>query len=490
MDPEILAAIISSAVVIAIFVVTLIIGPRNLMDTLRRKKHLNGKGEEPSQKDPPATVPLHDPTTFVGRTAEMATVVAALLGRQSLLIHGEPGIGKTELAVQSLRSPNVQQAYQGRQHYVNLEGRANISLVTLCDDVARSLGAQAVLETDDVDQKIPILIANLGSPPPLIAFNNADGPAAVEAVAAFRRRVMDGPLLVTSRDAIPGIPTLELLPLKPDAAFRLFARYAGRAPKPEERQAVEGILAFLQNNPLAITVAAPFLSKLGAAELGRQLRTRPSQTLGPVWGAFDLSYSFLSGEEERLFAALGVFAGPDFSAEAVQSLFDEDIVLELGNLAGVSLLRRDQATGRYSLHPLLKEYATSKLEDADALHLRLAAYYAGFTDAHDQPTEEHLNAVALDFSNIRGTLEWCLARPKEQSAAHLFTELIVGLQQFWNARGYWTERVAWGEAGVEAAKAIGDDQRLATIMQNLGIANQDQGRPEEARDLYQQSLDI
>ncbi|MBI4312145.1 MAG: tetratricopeptide repeat protein [Chloroflexi bacterium] len=448
---------------------------------------------QPEEKPPPPDplgIPLHEPEGFVGRTAELADVVAALLDRRSLLIPGEPGIGKTELAVQSLRSPNVQRAYQGRLHYLNLEGRAHISLVNLCDDVARSLDALAVLQTEDLDQKIPILIANLGNPPPLIVFNNADGPATVDAVAAFRRRVMDGPLLVTSRDAIPGMTTLELLPLKPDPAFRLFARYAGRPPTPEERQAVEGILAFLQNNPLAITVAAPLLPRIGAAELGRQLTTRPGQALGPVWTAFALSYGFLSEKAKRLFPALSLFAGPDFSADAVKSLFDEDIALELGNLVGVSLLRRDQATGRYSLHPLLKEYARGKLENADALHLRLAAYYAQFTGAHDQPTEEHLNAIALDFPNIRGAVEWCLARPKEEPPVLPLTDLAINLYHFLMVRGYWAERIYWGEAAVEAAKAMSDEQRLALVVHQLGIAYQMRGRRDEAMACFAQSLEL
>jgi len=499
----------------------------------RRNRQKSDTGSQAQAEQPPLDphgLPIHESEGFVGRTTEMTTVVAALLGRHSLLIHGEPGIGKTALAVQSLGSPQVQQTYQGHQHYINLEGRTSISLVTLCDDVARSLGALDVLKTEDVDQKIPILIANLGSPPPLIAFNNADGPAAVAAIAAFRGRVMDGPLLVTSRDAIPGMTTLKLTPLKPEPAHHLFLSRAGRSPRADERKPVDDILAILDGNPQAIILTAGVFQDMNAADLLKALRSRPFDVVGPVRAAFDVSYDRLTQPQQRLFAALSVFAGPDFSAEAVQSLFDEDLALELGTLVGVSLLRRDQATGRYSIHPLLKQYARGKLEGEDALQLRLAAYYAQFTDAHDRPTEEHLNAVALDFLNIRGSVEWCLARSKGQSAALLLTELVFNLEYFLRVRGYWTERVSWGEAGVEAAKLLGNDQRLAIIagilaiayyqkgdlerarlghldakdafqrlkddsnvaqaLHMLGILAQQQGHTDEARNLYQQSLDI
>ncbi|MBI4338606.1 MAG: ATP-binding protein [Chloroflexi bacterium] len=472
--------------VFILVVSTLLLAIAVLVFLLRRKRPI----PPPIKQQDDTGVPLHGPEDFVGRTAELADVVAALLSRRSLLIHGEPGIGKTELAIQSLRSPSVQQAYQGRQHYVNLEGRANISLVTLCDDVARSLGAQAVLQTDDVDQKIPILLENLGSPPPLIAFNNADGPAAVDAVAAFRRLVMDGPLLATSRDAIPGIPTLELKPLNPDAAFRLFARHAGRAPRREERQAVDDILVLLQNNPLAITVAAPLLPKVGAAELSRLLRIRPGQALGPVWAAFDLSYIFLSDKEKPLLAALGVFAGPNFSPEAIQSLFDEDIGLQLGNLVGVSLLRRDQATGRFSLHPLLKEYARGKLENANALKLRLAAFYAGFTAQHTGSALPVLQALDREFVTLSALVTWWQSNSILADASPHLLDIINALAQFMDVRGYWDQRVSWGENAVAAAKALGDERRLASLSHTLAMALQHQGRPEEARDLYGQSLAI
>ncbi len=440
----------------------------------------------------PTGLPMHDPAGFFGRTTEMATVIASLLARRSLLIHGEPGIGKTSLSVQSLGSRQIQQAYKGRIHYVDLEGRSDVSLAVLCDEVARLLKAQAVMETQDVSQKIPILIANLGSPPPLLVFNNADGPDAVAAVADFRQRVMDGPLLVTSRDAIPGMTTLELGPLNSDAALRLFARHAGREPSSEERQAVGGILdilVILDGNPQAIILTAGVFKDMSAADLLKALRSRPFDVVGPVRAAFDVSYDRLSQRQQRLFAALAVFAGPSFSSEAVQSLFDQDTALDMARLCGESLLRRDQPTGRYSLHPLLREYAKGKLGDPDSLQLRLAAFYAQFTGAHDQPTEEHLNALSQDFPNIRGSLEWCIGS-KDGKAAPSFVAMVISTAQFMNIRGYWAGAITWGEAAVEAAKALNDDNFLARVTHTAAIAFQNQGHPEEARDYYQQSLDI
>ncbi|MBI2171019.1 MAG: tetratricopeptide repeat protein [Chloroflexi bacterium] len=451
------------------------------------------KPPNPPHNSPSATLtgsglPYGNPH-FVGRDAEKTQVIEHVLHGRSVLLHGEPGIGKTELAIQALRSPEIQRAF--KDHLYWFETTPD-SLPALCDQVARHINAQAVTAISDLDDKIQAPRANLVDSLPLLAFNNADGPAAA-AVDAFCQHVVPAPILATSRNPVPGLERIDPKPLEEPYALTLFASYS-RQPSDTELPTIKEVLRFLDYNPLAVILAAPNFGPMSAADLLRQLQSRPFDVLQDpnrsVRAAFDLSYRRLPRIQQRLFAALSLFAGPDFSAEAIQSLFDEGIGLEMGNLVGVSLLRRDQATGRYSLHPLLKQYASGKLENADALQLRLAAYYARFTGAHDQPSEQDLNAVALDFPNIRGSMEWCLARPKEQSAALLLTELVTNLYHFLLVRGYWVERIAWGETAVEAAKAIGDDQRLATIMQNLGIANQDQGRTEEAADLYQQSLEI
>ena len=471
--------------------------------TITVSPHIEVKvsGQEPATpaepKPPPTTqaqdslpsigsgLPYGNPH-FGGRNLERAQVIDHLLHDRSVLLHGEPGIGKTELAIQSLRSPEIQRFFKDRLYWFETTPD---SLPSLCDEVARRINAQAVTGIADLDQKIQTLRANLGDPPPLLAFNNADGLAAA-AVADFCSHVLPVPLLVTSRDAVPGLQRPELHPLRNEDALKLLTDYS-RQPAAEESAKVQDILTFLDGNPQAIILTAGVFLDMSAADLLKALRSRPFDVVGPVRAAFDVSYERLSEPQQRLFAALGVFAGPDFSGDAVQALFEQDTTLDMARLCGVSLVRRDQATGRYSLHPLLKQYARDKVagQERYTLQLRLAAFYAWFTSRHQGSDQHDLDAMFQEFLNIRGCVEWCIGS-KEKRATPSFVAIVNSMAQFMYVRGHWTEIIKWGATAVDAARTSGDDKLLAMVMHNVGNVLQFQGRIEEAREFYQQSLEI
>ena len=75
---------------------------------------------------------------------------------------------------------------------------------------------------------------------------------------------------------------------------------------------------------------------------------------------FDFSWQFLSTLEQKVFMQLSVFESGfkhKAGAEIIEG-FEEKVVVEL---LDKSLLQIDRQSGRYQLHPLLKEYAKDKL---------------------------------------------------------------------------------------------------------------------------------
>ena len=442
----------------------------------------------PKQPQPSAhALPKGEPH-FIGRTDETTQVVEHLLHGRSILIHGEPGIGKTELAIHALRSQELQNAYKDRILWFE---RTPAALADLCDAVARQINAPAVWQSADLDDKCAILRAKLGESPPFLAFNNADGPSAA-AVAAFCARVVPAPVLATSRDPVAGLERLRLEPLSEDDAVKLFAAHSGDSKSAKDPNARE-VVKFLERNPLAVVLAAGRLLGLDSTELLKQLRARPLDVLtGPnrsVRASFDLSFQYLTPAQQALFPALGLFAGPDFSLEAVRSMSQEDVALDLGNLVQVSLVRFSQESNRYSLHPLLHEYALSKQQTPAPLQLRLAGYYAAYAQQHSQATADDLDAVALEFSNIQGSVQWCISKKSERDAGIALVATYQEIQWFLKVRGYWTQRILWGEAAVAAAKALGDDHLLAQTAGNLAIAYQNTGDLERAKAGLQDSLE-
>ena len=437
-----------------------------------------------------ASLPPSD-HNFVGRDDELAQVRDHLLNNHSILLHGEPGIGKTALAVEALHSTPIQNAYRDRMLWLE---RTAENLTDLCDAVARAVDAQAVLQTDDLEQKIAILRATLGDSLPLLVFNNADGKAA-PAVAAFCEQVSRAPMLVTSRDLVDGPDQIDLTALPANQARELFIDRS-REPLPAEEDALADILTILEGNPQALLLTARRFRNLEARNLIERLRNQPFEVLvhpqranersQSIPRAFGVSYDLLETVEQHLFAALGIFAGPDFSLEAVQALFDEDITLALGRLIDVSLVRR--SIERFSVHPLLKEYARGKQEPEDGFQLRLAAYYAGFVQEREDATAENLDAIAAEFANIRGVVAWCSDQGVEEMPATILTDTLPALQLFLIVRGYWRERIEWGQEAVEAARVLGNDQRVAIMAGNLATAFQDRGDLQKAEQGHRDTL--
>ncbi len=136
--------------------------------------------------------------------------------------------------------------------------------------------------------------------------------------------------------------------------------------------------------PLAIELAAAWVRLLPCADIARDLaenlellQAGGGGRLRSVRASFDHSWSLLMARERSLFANLGVFRG-GFDREAARQVAEGTIPL-IAQLVDKSLVRAD-GTGRFSLHPLLLQYAIEKLNaspDAAASAQRHhAEYYA------------------------------------------------------------------------------------------------------------------
>jgi hypothetical protein len=156
----------------------------------------------------------------------------------------------------------------------------------------------------------------------------------------------------------------------------MLARLAGEARAAADPAAVAEVARLCGRLPLALRIAGQLLAAHPAWPTGRLVQMlagvqdRLAQ-LGAgdlqVRAAFEVFYRQLAEEDAQLFRLLGLHPAPDFTAQSAAALAGtraEAALVVLDRLAGAHLVTED-ATGRFSMHDLLRLYARATCHQAD-----------------------------------------------------------------------------------------------------------------------------
>jgi predicted ATPase/DNA-binding XRE family transcriptional regulator len=454
---------------------------------------------------PPAGRLPQVPTPFLGRTAELDTISAALEGSdvKLLTLTGPGGIGKTRLALETAR--RTQGYFVGGVFFVSLGEVKEASLVG--PEVAKAIG---VVETGSNLQE---LISNrLAGRRALVLLDTFEHlVAAAPLVYALLLSSPATTLLVTSRSALRlrgehefPVPSLELpsetAVVSPDdiarwPATELFWERA-QAVMPDleldDRNAglVADICRKLDGLPLAIELAAARVKHLPLAAVRDQLEHRLQLLVG---GPLDLplrqrairdtvawSHDLLREEEARLFRRLSVFSG-GWGLPAVKSVCGS--ANEVGEaLDGVSALvdkslvvpDRDHASPRYRMLDVVREYAAQELLNAgetEEVGRRHALHYLALSEEAGPNLmragqQEWFARLDIERGNLRRAMAWAI----ERGETALALRYTVALWRYWRQLGEFVEGRRWSEAAIglpgEAppslrAKALGAAAALA-----------------------------
>lgn len=341
----------------------------------------------------PQSHPIPPPApaiTLVGREAELSSLTRLLANPQCRLITltGPGGVGKTHLALTAAR----------QAHFPDATGYTALENINTPERLPLALAAAAGLSLAGSGEPVRQLAMHLRRHRLLLLLDNFEH--LVRGAALLAELLQEAPglrLLVTSRErlGLPGEWLVDLhgLSLTPagGAAFTLFARQAERARgtplTPAEYADAVRICRLLDGVPLAIELAAGWARSLSCAEIADEL-TRSldfldsgAHDLPPrqrsIRAIFDSSWALLDEQQRTHLRRLAVFAG-GFDRRAASEVTGVG-PLALAALIDRSLLRRE-ANGRYTIQPLLHEFAARQLAaapDAEELCARHARYFAG-----------------------------------------------------------------------------------------------------------------
>ena len=366
-----------------------------------RQSHLTGPGSSPSESLP---LPL---TPLIGREREVEWLLQRLMsGARLTTLVGPPGVGKTRLALEiahlmaasdeseaavhflslvSVEQPsdllpalmaglNIAERNQSEPAATLVRGLRNRQLLLILDNFEQLLDAQPATNSDvGAAKDVSLLLAACPSLQLVIT-------------SRIPLRLRGEQLLRVQPFAAPQPATIPAAQLRHYPAIRLFVERVQNyddqfALTRDNGEEICSVCHLLDGLPLAIELAAAQLRHLSLTQLHTQLQ-RSSDHFFSVLSdrtvdlpvrhrslrtAIEWSVGRLSGEQQQLFARLGLFSG-DFDLRAVEAtcidLFSPAVTaLHLRELVDQSLLvvKVGGAEHRYALLETLREYALEQL---------------------------------------------------------------------------------------------------------------------------------
>ncbi|MBL8152655.1 MAG: AAA family ATPase [Anaerolineae bacterium] len=417
------------------------------------------------------------PTALVGRVQETAAVCRLMHEARLVTVIAPGGMGKTRLALAA--AERLSKSFSDGACFVPLAAASSDSLVTA---VAAALGLPPQRDLSPTRQ----LLDFLRDKSLLLVLDNfehlLDQALLVSQMLEASPRLK---VLVTSRErlflhgealfSLGGLsyPNGQHEDGQPSEALDLLTQCArliipdfeldGRSHMEAAR-----LCQLTGGMPLAIELAAARLETLSLAEiadsisqsaavLNTAMRDIP-QRQASIQAVLAASWDQISEAERDIFVRLAVFRG-GCSRRAARIVTGARSEI-LSSLVGKALVRLN-ATGRYTFHELLRQYAEEQLAaraSEQAARDAHSAYYLGFLaeregDLKGGKQSAALDEIDADFENIRAAWHWAI----EHGCSERVNAALESLYWFCEMRNRIQERADLLRPAVER---FSDDTRL------------------------------
>lgn len=440
---------------------------------------------------------------FVGRDDLIQNLTEVVLqDGQICVLYGMGGVGKTAVALQM--AYNLRHMFPDGVLWANLEratddkGHLNENVLnSILSAFAQGYGLD-VREEEELNGRSAAVRNLLANKRALIILDNAH--SSEDVFPLIPPSTSPCSLLITTRNrqtATDLKPVLfEVNPLSERENLALLQDIVGQQRINAELPGAVRIVELVGGLPLAVKVIAGALAETESLTLLEYCELLMNESLRQAYqieeevskevrASFEMSYGRLPDDLKMIFTALGVFAGTDFSEEAVSAVVDMPLALvkrKLSRLDTLSLIEPggsveslrflpDQKSQyRYRLHPLLRQFAREKLalvSDAETYHQRVTNYFINY--AHANGRRHHL--LDEEWEDIRSALNWL---NENKNWEHLYvgltglTDAYLGVIGYLDARGYWQIAIEWLEILLPTPIAKEDLYTKAELLFKVG----------------------
>jgi predicted ATPase/transcriptional regulator with XRE-family HTH domain len=438
----------------------------------------------------PTNIPA-ETTPLIGREREIKDICTRLRqGARLLTLLGPGGVGKTHLALKI--GIELREDFRDDVYVISLAPITDPDLVV--STIAQTLGLRWIRRQTQHKR----LHDYLRDKQLLLILDNFEHVlSAAPDLVLLLERAPQLKLLVTSRASLrlheKGEQRVEVQPLAlPDSAQSTDVQAVESSPAVmlfiararsvrsnfvltnDNAGYVAQICQLLAGLPLAIELAAPWLSTLSARQLWDQLNKVGELTLlaggshtsvarqASLRSTIAWSENLLDEVERGLFQRLAVFEG-GCTLEAVEAVCADpgqaiSVLKGLAELVDKSLLERHpgvNGASRYTMLKMIREYALERLDASgrlDEVRRAYAHYYLTLAESAELDTKGPRQGIQLDLleaehNNVRVALDWAIAHQEVELALRLGNALWL----YWEVRGYFSEGTAWLKKVLELA---------------------------------------
>ncbi|WP_170156034.1 ATP-binding protein [Umezawaea tangerina] len=437
------------------------------------------------------------PVEQVGRDEEVDRLRQLLAVSATVAIVGQPGVGKTVLAV--LAAHRLRQQFPDGCFAIDLRGVDDepLRVRMVFDRLLRAFGlAPAEIPATEAEQA-GVYRATLAKRRVLVLLDNAFNEAQIRPLLTS---ASDSRVLVTCRRTLAGLEGvrwLHLGPLSELSARELLHAFVGQDRIDAESEETNELVALCGNLPLALRIVGDRLATRLQWSIGYlvdQLRDEGTRLTSLSAGdlqvrrVFEVSYRRLSPPARALFCRLAVVPGTDFGIELVTvagELTEWDAMGVLDELVDASMLLTGPQEGRFRFHDLLRIFAKERwkaehesgerdrITRATVSHLLGAASAAGMRFYPDPPPDEVFDSFdqARDWLDLERS-NWLAAVRKAARMGWHAEVLALARAMHWYSDSYWTV-LPWEEVfrlGLAAARALDDASAEAQQLNFVGWA--------------------
>lgn len=432
---------------------------------------------------------------FVGRDRDL-TALADLLTSpriRLLTITGPGGIGKTRLALETIATPTVREAFPDGIVVVPLAPTNDPALVPAA--IAQAFRLEPRTDTTATDALQGVMTERHL----LLVLDNCEHLlSAALLFADLLQAHTNLTILATSRTRLDlnGEQVFTLDPLSPTDARSLFLNRAGavsfRQSQDNDANTIDAICSRLDRMPLAIELAAARTATLPPDALLERLATPlPFLRHGPrdaplrhrtMRDTIAWSYDLLDERQRAGFRRLAVFMG-GFTLESAQTVLGEtidalDLIEFLVDSSLIVPMQAESGLPRFTMLESIRQFGLEQLLEAEEEpHVR-DAHADALIDLVERVIPDYdgpnlyvtLSTITDEMNNIRAALNWSLDRGDGVRA----NRLAGSIWRVW-ARGEarWLSghswRDLWAEGGVwtERALALREDVPFAALVESL-----------------------